>query len=62
MQLTQVTNVSGDIEYINVELITNISVEVTGGDNYYHVELSGRGSVAIAATDPVILALLIAAI
>ena len=62
MQLTEVTNVSGDVEYINVELITNISVGETGGNNYYHVEFSGRGSVAIAPADLVITALLVAAI
>ncbi|MCK4706015.1 MAG: hypothetical protein KAT90_11060 [Gammaproteobacteria bacterium] len=62
MVLTKVLNVSGDFEYINLDQVTNIAVEVTGGDDYYHVEFSGRGSVAIAITEAKITALISAAV
>ena len=62
MVLTKVTNVSGNIEYINVELITNVSIEKTGGTDYYHVEFAGKGSVAIVLTDTAITALKTSAI
>ena len=61
MQLTKVTNVSGEVEYINVELITNVAIESSGGADYFHVEFAGKGSVAVALTDPAIAALRLAA-
>ena len=61
MVLTKVVNVSGDNEYINLEQVTNVAIEKTGGNDYYHVEFSGRGSVAIAITDPTITTLKAAA-